>query len=131
MSLELIIFKVFTPIYLVIFTIYILGFPTFIIRQINKIWGLRITLYNIQLVQILSFIFIGLLLIETIKVKNLNDKLLDDRSFSNYLMLSKSERNIFLYLTYIVLTLSCLKFADIYGKKLELKQILKECQKTS
>lgn len=117
--------------FLGIFLLYVIGNPQFLITQINKLWSLRVTKYQISVFTALSLFFgIGALY-------NYINKLDRDAALKEMInwegpynveavdnqkkLIFLCERGIFLYLAFFIMTLVFVKFADVYEKKFDLE----------
>ncbi len=120
--------------FLIIFVLYVIGSPRFLISKINNLWSLRVTKYNISVFIGLSSLFaIGGLynyIIRLEKIATLNDMINLDRVYtveaidSQKKLIFLCERGIFLYLAFFIMTLVFVKFSDVYQKKFEIESKL-------
>ena len=123
--------------FLSIFVLYVIGRPRVLIKQINRLWGIKVTSYKLPLFFVISCIFlIGALynLQKRIgKVEKLSKitesipehlHLTSDSIESAKRALFKCERGVLLYSFFFIITALFVKFADVYGKKFELEEKL-------
>ena len=126
--------------FIVIFLLYLIGKPNFIVKLISKIWDFSYKGYNVCTLALIYFT-IGLL-------NNLNERRLKMNEFNDAIIklnlpgrdakfdsIRKSiflyERGVFLYLTFIVFIIAFIKFSDVYNKKFKLEKELEEIKSSS
>jgi len=118
---------IFYPLFC-LFLFYCFGKPRFIMKIINKVWGIKVTKYEISIFNLLSGIFaLGAIInyIERFQNSQILYDLMASHSEGEYCqgiekqkkLVFKSERGIFLYFTFFLLTVVCVKFADVYEKR--------------
>ena len=120
-----------------IFVLYVIGRPKFLIKQISKLWGIKVTSYKLPLFFVISCIFlIGALVnlsnrLEKVeKLSKITESipehlhLTSDSIESAKRALFKCERGVFLYSFFFILTALFVKFSDVYEKKFELEEKL-------
>lgn len=126
--------------FMIIFALYVLGKPRFIIKNLSSIWSLRITRYEVSVFSFLSFIFAVGALFNYYDLRENSfvlEKLYENSNGSYHSEVIENqkkliflcERGIFLYLSFFILTAVFVKFSDVYKKKYELEDQIEEKEK--
>ena len=123
--------------FLGLFLFYCFGRPRWAIRLINKVWGLTLTKYEFSVFTFLSmFFFCGSFynyIDRMSKLGHLNE-ILENRTNNEYSqklehqkkMVFRCERGMYLYFCFFLLTIVCVKLADVYEKKFVLEENLEK-----
>lgn len=121
-------------IFILIFVIYVIGKPKWLIKKLNQIWGLVIKGQKVSFYLLGYFGWCCLynIVMRINKSNELNNSIdvtglkpHDPRFDDIKKMIFKFERGVFLYLAFVVFIISFIKFADVYSKRYELEEEIK------
>lgn len=131
-----------------LFVIYLVGMPKFLIKQLNKLWNIRVTPNRIRLFLYLSYIFLLLIFLSWMKrmktIEDYNKELQMHKDNNQHLdvvpeyskdekirQIYRFERDIFTYLAYMALVWIYVKFSHTYDRIFHWEERLQTAKKAS